>query len=148
MGSLVLPAGGRVCIDTQIVIYTVDKHPTYFPVLRPLWEAAADQQFEIVTCGLTEMEALISPVRHGRDDERKRIETLLDQSCRLLPVSRSVLLRAADLRAAHLPLKTPDALHLAASDWSSCAMFLTNDKRLKTAATRVPVVILDEVIAP
>ena len=147
MGALNLPTGGRVCVDTQVVIYTVNKHPDYFPLLLPLWKAAAEQQFEVVTCGLTEMEALVAPIRHGLNDEQKRIETLLETSCRLLPVSRAVLLRAADLRAAHPPLKTPDAIHLAACDWSACELFVTNDKRLKNATTDFPLVILDEVLA-
>ena len=41
MGSLILPSSGPVYADTQIVIYSVEKHPTYARALRPLWEAVA-----------------------------------------------------------------------------------------------------------
>ena len=41
MGSLTLPPSGPVYADTQIFIYSVEKHPLYAPLLRPLWSAAA-----------------------------------------------------------------------------------------------------------
>ena len=39
MGSLTLPPSGPVYADTHIFIYSVEKHPLYAPLLRPLWSA-------------------------------------------------------------------------------------------------------------
>jgi hypothetical protein len=39
MGALTLPASGMVYADAQALIYTVEKHPTYGPLLCPLWQA-------------------------------------------------------------------------------------------------------------
>jgi hypothetical protein len=39
VGSLIIPASGLVYADTQALIYTVEKHPVYFPLLLPLWQA-------------------------------------------------------------------------------------------------------------
>jgi hypothetical protein len=39
MGSLTLPPSGPVYADAQTFIYSVEKHPTYGPLLRPLWES-------------------------------------------------------------------------------------------------------------
>ena len=34
MGSISLPASGLVYVDSNIVIYSVEKHPRYFPALQ------------------------------------------------------------------------------------------------------------------
>ena len=147
MGPLTIPVGSRVCIDTQIVIYTTDNHPTYGPALKPLWRAAARGEARVLASELAWMEALVLPIRQGRDQERAKVEHLLSTAARLSPVSRPVLLRGAELRAARVGLHTPDAVHLATAEILNCTMFLTNDRRLRGVAN-VPVVILDEVLAP
>jgi hypothetical protein len=53
MGSLILPPFGTVYADAQIFIDSVEKHPTYAPVLRPLWEAVARGDLEVVSSELT-----------------------------------------------------------------------------------------------
>lgn len=40
MGMIAFPAGSRVGLDTNILIYTIEQFPPYFAALRPLWEAA------------------------------------------------------------------------------------------------------------
>lgn len=40
MGSLIVPASGLVYIDTNPVIYSVEKNAQYWPLLEPLWQAA------------------------------------------------------------------------------------------------------------
>lgn len=37
VGSLSLPGSGLVYVDSQILIYTVERHPVYEPLLAPLW---------------------------------------------------------------------------------------------------------------
>jgi hypothetical protein len=54
-----------VYIDTQSVIYTVEPHPKYFPVLRPLWAAVSGGAVELVTSDLTVMECLVGPYKTG-----------------------------------------------------------------------------------
>ena len=44
MGTMTLPASGVLCIDANIVIYTVEKHPRYSSVLRPLWSSVTAGQ--------------------------------------------------------------------------------------------------------
>jgi predicted nucleic acid-binding protein len=153
MGTLSLPTGGRVCIDTPVLVYTAASHPTYLPLLVPLWEAGERQRIDIVACTLIEMEATIGPrLWRDRDVERaeaelSRIKTLLKRNVRLLPVTRDVVSRATDLRVEVPSLKVADAIHLAACDWSKCEMFLTNDRRLKVAEKLgIPVVVLQELL--
>ena len=48
MGTLILPASGLVYLDANSVIYTVEKHPVYGPLLHPLWQAAQAKLIEVV----------------------------------------------------------------------------------------------------
>jgi hypothetical protein len=63
MGSLTLPVSGPVYADTQTFIYSVEKHPQYAPVLRPLWSAVSSGLLEVMTSELTLLEVLVAPLR-------------------------------------------------------------------------------------
>ncbi len=79
------------------------------------------------------MECLVLPLR-------KRNQALLDKfrdwfaRAAYLPLERAVFAQAAQLRASHQGLKTPDALHLAAALQHGCTEFWTNDGRLNACA--------------
>jgi hypothetical protein len=65
MGSLILPSSGPVYADAQIFIYSIEKHPTYAPILRPLWESVARGDLEVVSSELTLLETLVGPLKQG-----------------------------------------------------------------------------------
>jgi len=56
MGSLRLPASGVVYADTQVFIYSVEKHPIYSPLLRPLWCDVQSGRVEMVSSELAMMD--------------------------------------------------------------------------------------------
>ena len=147
MGSLTVPAGGPVYVDAQAVIYSVEKHPVYAPLLRSLWVAVHSGAVEVVTSELTELEVLVAPLRAGDTALVGRYDRFFGlPGVRLVPVSRPVLREAARHRAATRKLKTPDAIHLATALQHRCVQFVTNDLAFR-AATGVPVVVLDDVLA-
>jgi hypothetical protein len=37
MGELSLPLGSNIYIDTPVLIYTLENHPDFCPLLKPLW---------------------------------------------------------------------------------------------------------------
>lgn len=47
MGSVAIPTTGLVYVDANVVIYTVEKHPRYSPLLRPLWSAVTAGQARV-----------------------------------------------------------------------------------------------------
>ena len=47
------------------VSYSVEKHPIYALTLRPLWEAVARGDLEVLSSELTLMETLIGPLKQG-----------------------------------------------------------------------------------
>lgn len=48
----------------------------------------------------------------------------------VIPISRQILLSAAQLRA-ETKLKLPDAIHVATAKWAECSAFITNDRGIK-----------------
>ena len=65
MGTLTLPASGLVYLDANPVIYTVEKHPVYGPLLLPLWQAAQAKAIKVVSTDLVLMETLVGPFKSG-----------------------------------------------------------------------------------
>lgn len=148
MGSLILPLAGTVYVETPAIIYTVEPHPVYAPLLRPLWEAAQAQSLQIITSELTLLEALVHPLRRQDLVLQAAYERLLlaTPEVKLLPLSQDVLREAARLRAVIPGLRTPDALHAATALIAGCTLFLTNDTGFRRVPG-LPLVILDDVLA-
>ncbi len=63
MGQLTFPAGSRVYLDTAPIIYSVEKHLDYWPILEPLCIAAKTNEIKILTSELALLEVLVLPVR-------------------------------------------------------------------------------------
>jgi hypothetical protein len=62
---LTVPLSGLVYFDANPIIYSVEKHATYWPLLEPLWQAARANTIEIVSSDLVLMETLIGPLKAG-----------------------------------------------------------------------------------
>lgn len=145
MGSLSLPASGSVYVDTAPVIYTVERHADYVPLLLPLWAAMDAQQIEVITSELTLLETLVKPLRDGDHALAADYEKFLTATrVKLLPVTADILRQAARIRA-DARLRTPDAVHAATALAAGCAQFLTNDDDYRKLAS-LPAVVLHEVV--
>ena len=140
MGLIDALSAGPVAIDTAVVIYLVERHPTFLPVLRPLFEAADRGDLELVTSAVTLLEVLVVPYRAGDSALAERYEALLTRSrgLAMVELDRPILRAAAQLRAV-TGVRTPDALQLAAALARGCAAFVTNDRRLPELRT-LPVI--------
>lgn len=146
MGSLAVPAGGPVYVDAQVVIYSVEKHPTYAPLLRPLWAAVQAGTVQAVTSELTELEVLVGPLKAGDAPLVARYDQFLRlPGVRLVPISRPTLRDAARLRATTAKLRTPDAIHLATALRGRCVQLVTSDLTFR-AVPGLPVVILNDLL--
>lgn len=145
MGTLTAPRG-LVYADTQVLVYSVEKHPVFWPLLRPLWEAMQEGSARLVTSELTLMETLIGPLRRADTTLESQYETLFQgDGIRLVPIARPILREAARLRATIPALRTPDALHAATALQSGCAMFLSNDSGFRRVPD-LPLVVLSDVL--
>jgi predicted nucleic acid-binding protein len=149
MVALPLPASGLVYVDTNTVIYTVERFPTYWPLLEPLWLAAQAKTIEIVSSELTLMEVMVGPLKSGNTALQNAFErALLGTDMRLLPITQMILREAAQLRATTTKVKTPDALHAATARQAGCSLFVTNDAGFRRVASIPPLVVLDDLLTP
>ena len=146
MGQLALPTAASIYIDTQIIIYTVEANPTYFDLLQPLWAKFQASELEIVTSELTLMETLVFPLRQTNTVLANDYEQLLENSdIQLIPIQRSILRDAANLRAT-TNLKTPDAIHAATALSANCTVFLSGDRDFRNVPN-LPLMLLDEILS-
>jgi predicted nucleic acid-binding protein len=147
VGTLTVPASGLVYLDAAPVIYSVEKHPVYAPLLQPLWRAAQAKTIEVVSSDLVLMESLVGPLKSGNTTLAMAFEqALLGTETRLLAITQPMLREAARLRAT-TKLKTPDALHLATAREAGRVLFITNDTGFRGTAS-LPLVILDDLVTP
>lgn len=148
MGSLILPPSGLVYVDAPILIYSVEAHPTYGPLVASLWHAARSGAIEVVSSELALAEVLILPLRLGDLDLQSDFErALLGTEMRLIPIDLPILRQAARLRAAIPALRTPDALHAATAIVSGASLFLTNHVGFRRVPG-LPLVLLNDVARP
>ena len=121
----------QVGVDTAVFIYFIEEHPTFLPVILPLFREADAGKRALVTSALTLLEVLVVPYRAGNRPVAERYEALLTRGrgVQLVDLSRDHLRAAAQLRAA-TGAKTPDALQLVAAMGAGCTTFVTNDRRL------------------
>jgi uncharacterized protein len=124
----------RVYFDSCVVIYLVEEHPTFEPMIETrLANQAKVADVVIQVSDLTEMECLVMPLR-------ERNQPLLDkyrqwfEKVDILRIEREAFRQAARPRADFAALKTPDAIHLATALQHGCNEFWTNDGRLNHVA--------------
>ena len=146
MGSVVLPTTGLVYVDANVVIYTVEKHPRYSPVLRPLWSTVAAGQARVVVSELILLETLVGPYRANDPQLVADFETCLRRpGIELVPVSPPLLREAARLRSQWPRLRSPDAIHAATALNRGATSLLTNDFGFRNIPG-LNVIVLDDVI--
>jgi predicted nucleic acid-binding protein len=147
VGSLILPTVGPIAVDSQIIIYSIEHHPTYGAFMQPLWLAIQSRKMTGAASELALMEVLVGPLKKGNVPLAALYERALAQpGFQLEPITQTVLRRAAELRAT-TRLRTPDAIHAATALVLGCPMFLTNDRSFR-AVPGLPVTVLDDLMIP
>ena len=145
MGQLNLPLNALVYVDTAVLIYSVEANPNYRELLRPLWLKLKASELEVISSELSLMEVLIVPLRNNDTALVNDYEQLmLEGDIQLIPISQTILLQAARLRAT-TNLRTPDAIHAATAINTGCTLFLSNDRGFR-AIPSLSAVILQDVL--
>jgi predicted nucleic acid-binding protein len=138
--------GHIVGLDSAPLIYFIEKHPAYLPLIRPFFEAVERGQIQVVTSTLTLTEVLIHPLRHGNQQLAQQYSHILLNAAHLrtLAVSSLIATEAAHLRASH-GYKAPDAIQLATAQRGHATFFLTNDEAL-TGISGLQIVVLKRLL--
>ena len=123
---------GPLALDTVTFIYFIEEHPRFLPLLDPVFAAVDEGLLPAIASSLTLLEVLVVPYRAGNAPLAERYEQLLTRSCglRLIDIDRGQLRAAAQLRAVHAGLRTPDAIQISAALAGGCSALLTNDRDL------------------
>ncbi len=123
---------GPTALDTAVFIYFIEESPDFLPLVAPIFEEVAAGRRQVVTSSLTLLEVLVVPYRAGNLALADRYETSLSRSrgLQLVDIGRDELRAAAQLRARHPSLRSPDALQLATALSAGCRSFVTNDRDL------------------
>ena len=135
MTSAAAIAPGRsLYLDTNVVVYAAEGSPLLTSAVQALLLRMDHGELGGVTSELTLSEFLVKPLCEGNhalaEQYRQRLSP--GPALTVAPVTRDVLERAAELRAAHPSLKLPDAIHAATALLTACDVFLTNDARFAT----------------
>ena len=145
MGPVALPLSGVVYADADVIIYSVQEHPVYSPLLEPLWHAVHQGSVTMRTSELSLVEVLTGAYKSQDQRLAAAYERfLVSPNIEMVPISQSVLRAAARLRAASR-LRTPDAIHAATAQTTECRTFLTNDGHYR-GATDITALILDDLL--
>lgn len=129
-------AGHRlIALDTPVWIYHFEGSTTYGRPADAVLEAVSGGRVAAVASELVLLELLVAPLKKGAQDVADELElTLLHfPHLQLAPVTRSVLVHAAEIRARY-GLRTPDAIMLATAVEAGATLAVTNDdawKRVK-----------------
>ncbi len=145
MGPLTLPHEGSVYIDTNVLIYSVERVEPYRMFIGPMWVQANAQGFGILSSKIIVLEALVKPLRDGNQALAQLLRSMFDvRELRLIAPARQHWEFAARLRA-ETGLKAADALHAATALLSDAAVFITNDGDFRRV-NGLPVVVLSDLL--
>lgn len=121
----------RLGLDTAPLIYLIEDHPRYAPIVLEVSRKISIGEILAVTSVITLGEVLVQPFAVGNLELRRRYRDILLNSVgvRTCSISAEVAERAAELRA-RFGMRLPDALQVAVAIDQGCEAFLTNDRRL------------------
>lgn len=134
-----------VFFDTAPIIYFIEQHPQYGPIMKEFVDAFSEGKVMAYTSVITITEVLAKPVADAKD-------TLADQfiqflkygnNLQLLDITADIAEFAGKLRGNYKTIRTLDAIQLAAAYVTGSKLFVTNDKQLKNVK-EMEVLILDD----
>lgn len=146
MGVLDEIQGHVVGLDTAPLIYFMEKHPTYHPLVSPLFVALAAGQFTAVTSMITVVETMVRPLRQKQLTLARRYQEILLHTRHLTTYDLTPMIaaKAAEIRADY-GLRTPDAIQLATVINGGGDFFLTNDHAL-TKYPDLQIILIDNLL--
>jgi predicted nucleic acid-binding protein len=140
-------AGQRVYIDTNLFIYFLSQHPTYFDASARVIKACAESSIFGFTGDAAVAEVMVGAYKHTDPTLASRFKLFFSQRNFLTIAAHDAqIFDAAAQLVAKGGLKFIDALHIATAVQNHCAYFVTNDKGIKSGG-QLQVVQLEQLLA-
>jgi predicted nucleic acid-binding protein len=126
-----IPNGTRVYLDANVWIYTLEGYAEFVASVTASFARIDVGELVAVTSELTLAEVLVKPFADDNTELQQQYTELLQSSESLLviPVSKTLWIDAAELRAKHTSLKLPDAVHAVTAIANAANDFISNDSR-------------------
>lgn len=121
-----LPRPALLFIDTNPIVYWLERHPTLADRFRPLFEGHASGDFRFAISTVTIAEVLTGPLRAQDETLTARYRVILE-SWRVVALTADIAESAARLRAS-LRLKLPDAVQAASALAVNADAIVTQDR--------------------
>jgi len=136
--------GFRICVDTPIIIYFIEKNKKYLNLIRPVFIEIDSGNIEAITSTITLLEVLVHPFRTGNEPLANKYREILlsSEGLTTFEIFHEVSEMASRLRAKYL-IKTPDAIQISVGILYGATKFLINDPNLKQVS-EIKVVTLDD----
>lgn len=137
--------GKLVAFDSAPLIYFLEDHPQYTEPADELFGSIKERHTSGLTSVISLLEVLVLPLRRGRKDLAEQYRRLLlhTRAVIVVPIDEAVCEVAAQLRASHTWLRTPDALQVATALSRKADLIVTNDDRWKRL-TEIQVIVLKD----
>lgn len=134
----------RVFLDTAPVIYFLEQHPIYHPIMSAFFKLQKEKRILIVTSPITLSECLIHPIKQNMDDLVAKYRQLMMRGEQTIfeVIDAEAGEHAAHVRAS-LNISLIDSLQIGVAVSSGCQLFLTNDKQL-LRVTSIKTILLDD----
>jgi predicted nucleic acid-binding protein len=134
--------GAKICLDTVVFVYFLEKHPNYFRTSKELFTRIEAGQITAVMSALVFAELLVPLYR---DNDSKRADTLIHllsnfPNLQVMPVTQDISVEAARLRA-NYGIRTPDAIHAATALKGGAGSIVTNDKNFLKLSELIDIVL-------
>jgi predicted nucleic acid-binding protein len=144
MGMIGPLLGRRIYVDANVFIYALESFPKYAAISSEMLAASESALMTGVTSESTLSEMLMPPFSQGRVAEGAIYKQTIRSraSLTVAPVSRSILIKSAEIRAT-AGGGLPDAIHVASAIEADCECCVTADSRPKKPPTLATAVLDD-----
>lgn len=122
----------RVALDTNILIYHLEDHPTWSDFTTRLFDRIESGRLHAIVSALALHEVLTGVHKSGFGDQAPTYRNLLLSfpNLSVVPFDAECAAISAELKARH-GLRTPDAIHLATAIHAGAEAFVTNDEAFR-----------------
>jgi predicted nucleic acid-binding protein len=134
----------RLFLDSAPVIYYVEQHPIFCPLIESTFQAIETGIITAVTSPITLAECLIMPHRLSLTQLQQDFTDLICEGdhTEFISIDRAIAQTASELRAKY-NLSLTDALQVSSALASNCQALLTNDAGLRRI-TALPVLLVSD----
>lgn len=136
----------RVHLDSNVLIYFLQKNSEFSPLVRPVFELIAEGRLVGVSSYITLLEIMVRPLQAGNVALALEYRDYLVSSrdFELFPVDQAIAEDSAEIRAKYR-VATPDAIQLATAIRQRAEVFLTNDAELRRF-DRIEIIFLSDLL--